>query len=166
MPTIAVPNDPANTTITIPLMQITLNDHITITSQRNFASGNALSSTAQIEDIFSSANSILDGYAGHMIDGSITANATAVTLANTTTSLGQTITPATLRYCRIYNPSTNSSIAFTSNITGFPSGNITPGGHIKWFADATNGLNLPANGTITATGANTTQTLRITMLVN
>ena len=164
MPTISTGTSTAN--VTIPSMQITLNDHITVASQKTSAGGSLLISSAQIDDVYSTANSVDSGYATHLIDGSITANGTAFSLANSTTSLGDIITPVTLRYLRVSNDQTNVSIAFTSNVTGFPSGYITPGGHLKWFANATNGLNLPANGTITATGANTTQTLRITMLVN
>jgi hypothetical protein len=164
MPTISTGTPTANATI--PNMQITLNDHITVASQKTAAGGSLLISSAQIDDVFSTANSVDSGYASHLIDGSITANGTAVTFGNSTTSLGDTITPVTLRYLRVSNDPTNVSIAFTSNITGFPSGYVTPGGHIKWFANATNGLSIPANGSITATGANTTQTLRITMLVN
>lgn len=164
MPTISTGS--SNTTVTIPSMQITLNDHVTVSSQKTAAGGSLLISSAQIEDIYSTANSVDSGYATHLIDGAITANGTAFGLANSTTSLGDIITPVTLRYLRVSNDQTNVSIAFASNITGFPTGYITPGGHLKWYANATNGLSIPANGTITATGANTTQSLRITMLVN
>jgi hypothetical protein len=163
MPTISTGTSTANATI--PSMQITLNDHITVASQKAAAGGSLLISSAQIDDVYSTANSVDSGYATHLIDGSITANGTAFTFGNSTTSLGDTITPVTLRYLRVSNEQTNASIVLTSNITGFPVANITPGGHIKWFANAT-GLTIPANGSITATGANTTQTLRVTMLVN
>ena len=164
MPTIST--GMSNTTVTIPTMQITLNDHVTVASQKTAAGGSLLISSAQIEDIYSTANSVDSGYATHLIDGSITANGTDVTFANSTTSLGDIITPVTLRYLRVSNSQNNVAITLTSSITGFPSGIITPGGHLKWFANATNGLNIPSNGTITASGTTSTQTLRITMLVN
>ena len=167
MPTIStdLPN-PLNPNATLPAIQITLNDHVTIFAQRSTTGSSTISSSTQIEDMFSTANSLSSGYATHVIEGTIPANGTAFGLANTPTTLNDTITPTSLRYLRLYNPTENLAIIFTTSINGFPTGTILPGGHIKWFANASTGLAIPANGTITATGANTTQTLRITMLVN
>lgn len=139
---------------------------ITITAAKATASGSIVTGVTQFQDVLTFSNGTATALtATHVIDQPITANATATTLANLTTTLADTVTPTALKFLRISNDSANGNATITASFLGLSAFPVQPGGIFTWLTPTASGVALTGNQTIQANGT-ANQTLRLTMLVN
>ena len=139
---------------------------ITITAAKTTASGSIVTGVTQFQDVLTYNNGTATALtATHVIDQTITANATATVFANLTTTLADTVTPTALKFLRISNDSANGNATITASFLGLSAFPVQPGGIFTWLTPTANGVALTGNQTIQANGT-ANQTLRLTMLVN
>lgn len=143
----------------------TVSSIVSISCSRTTASGSIVTASTQFQDtpLFNNGTTVLT--AAHCVDINIVANATALVLANLTTTLTETVTPTALKYLRISSADGNSNLTVTASVLGLNAFPIQPGGKIEWITPTANGLTLTGNQTFLANGT-ANQTLRLTMLVN
>ena len=139
---------------------------VNLSAAKTTASGSIMTTVTQFQDVPTFSNGTATALtAMHVIDQTITANATATTLANLTTTLADTVTPSALKFLRISNDSANGNATITASFLGLSAFPIQPGGIFTWVTPTANGVALTGNQTVQANGT-ANQTLRLTMLVN
>ena len=139
---------------------------INIAAAKTTASGSIVTGVTQFQDVLTFSNGTVTAQtATHVIDQPITANATATTFANMTTTLADTVTPTALKFLRISNDSANGNATITASFLGLSAFPVQPGGIFTWVTPTANGVALTGTQTIQANGT-ANQTLRLTMLVN
>lgn len=139
---------------------------VNISAAKTTASGSVLTAATQFQDVPTFSNGTATALtATHCIDQPLTANATATTLANMTTTLADTVTPSALKFLRISNDAANANATVTASFLGLSAFPIQPGGIFVWVTPTANGVACNGTQTIQANGT-ANQTLRVTMLVN
>jgi len=139
---------------------------VSISCSRTTASGSIVTASTQFQDtpLFTNGTATVLT-AAYCVDVMLVANATALVLANLTSTLTETVTPTTLKYLRISSDAGNGNATVTASVLGLSAFPIQPGGKFEWLTPTANGLTLTGNQTLLANGT-ANQTLRVTMLVN
>jgi len=150
----------------MPLNSSSVSSIVSISCSRTTASGSIVTASTQFQDtpLFNNGTATVLT-AAHCVDINLVANATALVLANLTTTLTETVTPTALKYLRISSAEGNSNLTVTASVLGLSAFPIQPGGRFEWITPTANGLTLTGNQTLLANGT-ANQTLRVTMLVN
>jgi len=150
----------------MPLNSSSVSSIVSISCSRTTASGSIVTASTQFQDtpLFNNGSATVLT-AAHCVDINLVANATALVLANLTTTLTETVTPTAMKYLRISSAEGNSNLTVTASVLGLSAFPIQPGGKFEWLTPTANGLTLTGNQTLVANGT-ANQTLRVTMLVN
>jgi len=151
----------------MPLSSSTITSAISAATTKT-AGQSVLTGRTEYSSVYRFANGTGASQATDVIDGTITANNTAVALSSLTTTLGEAFgTKTELKSVTFQNPATNTgNITITSNITGCPVGTLAPDSEINYHTNHQTGLTITGNNTITANGTVTSETLRVILVCN
>ncbi|MBI1325538.1 hypothetical protein GC170_20435 [bacterium] len=140
--------------------------NLTVETTTEWSVGSTLvNATTQIGDSVKFTNGTGAGQFTDVIEASLNANGSPVTLSSLSTpqgTAGSTFTK--LKGVGFFNPSTNAAITFTSSVTGLHAGKIEPGATFFVPYPSAAGLTVSGASTFTATGT-TGQFLRMILLL-